>query len=31
MTADRVQFNLNDDVGVAGAVLRFKDVPILGS
>jgi LPS-assembly protein len=30
MTADRVQFNLNDDVGVAtGAVLRFKDVPIL--
>ena len=30
LSADRFQFDLDDDVGVAtGAVLRFKDVPIL--
>ena len=30
LTADKLQFDLNDDTGVAtGAVLRFKDVPIL--
>jgi len=30
LTADALQFDLDDDVGVAsGAVLRFKDVPIL--
>ncbi len=30
LTADAFQFDLNDDVGVAtGAVLRFKEVPIL--